>query len=167
MNGEAAVVRPLQRVDIGHGHVMALLPVGRQNYVMAPAPAFGRALRDAFRHGGDRLPPDTLSVNVFATLSPSLASLPPGVLYGGGWRTSTGAAPERITVRTGGRVHRAAQLRLLGRGDWGTYFVAVTGADLTEATITAYGPGGSVISEMELEPEPGCPDAAPTTLARP
>jgi hypothetical protein len=144
---------------------MALLPLGRQNYVLAPEDCFAGALRDALRYRGDRLAPDSISVNVFATLDDR--SVPaPGVLLGGAWRTASGAAPSRITVRTGGREHAAAMLRLPGRPAWGTYYLALDEGSLGNMAVTAYDRAGSVLASVALGLEREAEEAGVPAIPR-
>ncbi|MER7051367.1 MULTISPECIES: hypothetical protein [unclassified Streptomyces] len=132
-------VRPYRSVEIGHGLSMALLPDGRQNYVVGPGDISGSV--EQAKHGvGDDIRPDTLSSgkSVDDTY----------VLYHGAFRMA--APPARITVGPeSGPRRTAAVLRLPDDPGWGTYYafgdVATADAGFT---VTAYDANGDVLFEQ-------------------
>jgi hypothetical protein len=133
-------VRPYQPVSIGQGAVMALLPEGRQNYVVAWTDV-REAVERAREMVGDDIRPESLSGGIAVDGA--------DVLYTGAWRTST--PPARITVRTPDGAERdAGVLSLPGRPGWGTYYLdaAGSGAPQGTVTVTAYGPDGEVLATL-------------------
>ncbi|MEU3728367.1 hypothetical protein AB0E81_03005 [Streptomyces sp. NPDC033538] len=132
-------VRPYQSVDIGHGLSMALLPDGRQNYVVGPGDISG-SVEQAKNDVGANLRPGTLSSgkNVDDAY----------VLYHGAFRMA--APPARITVGPGSGPRRtAAVLRLPDGPGWGAYYAfgEVARAD-AGFTVTAYDENGDVLFEQ-------------------
>lgn len=137
------VVRPYEPVEIGQGALMGLLPEGRQNYVVSwgDPEAFRESVEAAKGMVGDSIRPGGLSFGHSST--------PDGaVLYTGAFRTET--EPARITVTAGGRTWEAGMVRLSGDPGWGVYHVDAgrTGLD-TRATVTAYGPDGTVLARND------------------
>ncbi|WP_143688631.1 hypothetical protein [Streptomyces barkulensis] len=137
------VVRPYEPVEIGQGALMGLLPEGRQNYVVSwgGPEAFRESVEAAKGMVGDSIRPGGLSFGHSST--------PEGaVLYTGAFRTET--EPARITVTAGGRTWEAGMVRLSGDPGWGVYHVDAgrTGLD-TRATVTAYGPDGTVLARND------------------
>jgi hypothetical protein len=119
---------------------MALLPEGRQNYVVAWTDV-REAVEQAREMVGDDIRPESLSGGIAVDGA--------DVLYTGAWRTST--PPARITVRTPDGAERdAGVLSLPGRPGWGTYYLdaAGSGAPQGTVTVTAYGPDGEVLATL-------------------
>ncbi|MGW4048507.1 hypothetical protein [Streptomyces sp. NPDC004721] len=140
------IVRPYQPVSIGQGAVMALLPEGRQNHVVAWTDV-REAVEQARGMVGDDIRPESLSGGIAVDGA--------DVLYTGAWRTST--PPARIAVRTADGTERdAGVLSLPGRPGWGTYYLDATGAGTPRGavTITAYGPDGAVLATLAYESSP-------------
>ncbi|MDH6229332.1 hypothetical protein [Streptomyces sp. MJP52] len=136
-------VQPYQPVGIGQGAVMALLPEGRQNYVVAWTDV-REAVEQAREMVGDDIRPESLSGGISIDGA--------DVLYTGAWRTST--PPARITVRTADGAERdAGVLSLPGRPGWGTYYLDAAGSGTPQGTVTvtAYGPDGEVLATLAYE----------------
>lgn len=131
--------QPYVPVAIGHGIGMALLPDGRQNYVVGPGDLTG-AIDDARSYAGDNI---------------RLGSLSSGrdidtehVLYRGAFRTQ--AVPSRIEVRLDSGERFAASMLRSDPG-WGTYNAFGDPAGRTEGwTVTAYAADGGVLVEQHF-----------------
>lgn len=135
-------VAPYEAVDIGRGHRMALLPDGRENYVVGTGD-ISAAVERAKESHGDNIRPDSLSSDRSVDGS--------DVLYSGAFRTTT--LPSRIELRfDSGRRHTATVLTLRGRPQWGAYavFGDASTAD-TGYTVTAYARDGSVLLEQHFD----------------
>ncbi|MGN9791409.1 hypothetical protein ACTMTU_09935 [Streptomyces sp. OZ13] len=134
-------VQPYEPVALGHGIGMALLPDGRQNYVVGPGDLTA-AIDDARSYTGESIRDDSLS---------SGRDIDPGhVLYRGAFRTDT--VPSRIEVRLdSGERFAASVLRLQGDPGWGTYYAFADPARGTEGwTVTAYAADGGVLVEQHF-----------------
>ncbi|GGT16455.1 hypothetical protein GCM10010271_19170 [Streptomyces kurssanovii] len=134
-------VQPYEPVAIGHGIGMALLPDGRQNYVVGPGDL--RAAIDAARsYTGDNIRDDALSSGKDLDTE--------HVLYRGAFHT--GAVPSRIEVRLdSGERFEASMLRLQGDPGWGTYYAFGDPARGAEGwTVTAYAADGGVLVEQHF-----------------
>ncbi|GAA2383010.1 hypothetical protein GCM10010420_01260 [Streptomyces glaucosporus] len=137
------VVRPYEPVEIGQGALLGLLPEGRQNYVVDWSPeGFRESVRQARKAVGDGIRPNSLSGGI--SFSPDR-----GVLYTGAWRTDT--EPARITVTAAGRTWEAGLVSLPDDPGWGVYHVDAgrLGPDETSATVTVYGPDGTVLARLD------------------
>lgn len=137
------VVEPYEPVEIGRGALLGLLPEGRQNYVVAwgGPEDFRESVERARGVVGDDIRPGGLSLGY--QQSPER-----GTLYTGAFRTDT--EPARITVRADGRTWEAQMVRLPGDPGWGVYHVdAGRSAPDTRATVTAYGPDGTVLARLD------------------
>ncbi|MFP8944355.1 hypothetical protein ACLIYM_23350 [Streptomyces fenghuangensis] len=137
------VVEPYEPVEIGRGALLGLLPEGRQNYVVSwgGPEAFREDVESARGMVGDSIRPGGLSLGHSSTPEG-------GVLYTGAFRTET--EPARITVTAGGRTWEAGMVRLSGDPGWGVYHVDAGRAGLgTRATVTAYGPDGTVLARSD------------------
>ncbi|MDG9702720.1 hypothetical protein QC029_10755 [Streptomyces sp. DH37] len=137
------VVEPYEPVEIGRGALLGLLPEGRQNYVVAwgGPEDFRESVERARGVVGDSIRPGGLSLGY--QHSPER-----GTLYTGAFRTDT--EPARITVRADGRTREAQMVRLPGDPGWGVYHVdAGRSAPDTRATVTAYGPDGTVLARLD------------------
>ncbi|MGV9559064.1 hypothetical protein [Streptomyces sp. NPDC003522] len=135
-------VAPYEAVDIGHGHRMALLPDGRQNYVVGTGDISAQVER-AKSVVGDNLRPDSLSSGSSVEGA--------DVLYSGAFRAGT--PPSAIELRLdSGRRHTATVLTLRGRPQWGAYAVLgdASTAD-TGYTVTAYARDGGVLIQQHFD----------------
>ncbi|MGW1542187.1 hypothetical protein ACWCPM_18460 [Streptomyces sp. NPDC002309] len=135
-------VSPYTPVDIGHGRRMALLPEGRQNYVLGDGD-IGAAIEQAKDSVGDSLRPDSLS---------SGCSLEAGrLLYFGAFRART--PPSRIELVFDSGLHRTATaLALPGNPGWGTYYAFTDASTVdTDYTVRAYGEDGEMLLEQRFE----------------
>ncbi|MFP8964652.1 hypothetical protein ACLIYP_29415 [Streptomyces nanhaiensis] len=138
------VVEPYEPVEIGQGALLGLLPEGRQNYVVAwgGPEDFRESVEAARGVVGDSLRAGSLSFG--HSSSPG-----GGVLLTGAYRTET--EPARITVTAGGRTWEAGMVRLPGDPGWGVYHVDAGGTGPgTRATVTAYGPDGTVLARNDV-----------------
>jgi hypothetical protein len=135
-------VRPYEPVPLGDGYGMALLPEGRQNYVVKTGD-LREAVEEKRQYAGDSIGPNSFSSG--------LSSGDGRPLFHGAFRTDT--VPARIEVRldSGGRLATTG-LRLPGDVDWGTYY-AFGSADHEVGgwTVTAYAGDGSVLVEQHFE----------------
>ncbi|MET9505567.1 hypothetical protein ABZY42_28240 [Streptomyces sp. NPDC006622] len=129
-------VSPYEVVGIGHGHSMALLPDGRQNFVVG-AGDIAAAVERAKGSLGDNILPETLSSGRSGTGE--------NVLYFGAFRAKT--VPSRIELRfDSGRRHTAEALTLPGHPGWGTYYVFCDASTAdTGYTVTASTQDGEVL----------------------
>ncbi|OQD53078.1 hypothetical protein BM536_034345 [Streptomyces phaeoluteigriseus] len=137
----ARTVSPYEAVDIGHGHRMALLPDGRQNYVVGTGD-ISAAVERAKKALGDNIRPDSLSSGRSVDGQ--------HILYFGAFRAKT--LPSRIQLRLdSGRRWAATVLTLPGHPQWGAYYVFrdASTAD-TGYTITAYTRDGAVLLEQHF-----------------
>ncbi|MDH6229334.1 hypothetical protein [Streptomyces sp. MJP52] len=139
----ARTVRAYEQVPIGHGLRMALLPEGRQNYVvgrgdLTPSIELARA-----HAGGD-------SLNI-GGISAGTTTVEQGVVYTGAFRTST--APARVVVQvSNGTPHEAQLLVLRGDPGWGTYHAFLDGVPQDSTiTVTALAPDGQVLARLRAE----------------
>lgn len=136
----AQKVRPYEQVPIGHGLRMALLPEGRQNYVVGQGD-LTRPIELARTHtGGDGLN--------LGGISAGTNTVARGVVFTGAFRTRT--APARVVVQAGnGTPHEAQLLVLQGDPGWGTYHAFLDGVpqDAT-ITVTALAPDGHVLARL-------------------
>ncbi|MGW4048509.1 hypothetical protein [Streptomyces sp. NPDC004721] len=139
----AQTVRPYEQVPIGHGLRMALLPEGRQNYVVGRGD-LTRSIELARAHaGGDSLKTGGISA--------STTTVAQGVVCTGAFRTRT--APARVVVQADdGTPHEAQLLALRGEPGWGTYHAFLDGVpqDAT-ITVTALAPDGHVQARLRTE----------------
>jgi hypothetical protein len=120
---------------------MALLPDGRQNYVVGTGDV--RACVEQQRqYTGDSIRPNSVSSG--------LSSGDGRPLLYGAVRTDT--VPVRVEVRLeSGERLPAAVLRLPGTVDWGTYYAFGDAEhDVDGWTVTAYGGNGSVLVEQHF-----------------
>jgi hypothetical protein len=139
---EVRTVRPYESVPLGDGYSMALLPEGRQNYVLKTGD-LRDAVEDKRQYAGDSIRPNSVSSG--------LSSGDGRPLFWGAFRTDT--VPARIEVRldSGERLPTAA-LRLPGDVDWGTYYAFGDAAHERGGwTVTAYAGDGSVLVEQHFE----------------
>lgn len=139
---EVRTVRPYEPVPLGHGFSMALLPDGRQNFVVGTGD-IGASVEQSRQYAGDSIRPDSLSSGL------SSGDGPP--LFYGAFRTDT--VPARVEVRldSGERLPTRA-LRLPGAEDWGTYYAfGDADHDIEGWTVTAYAGDGSVLAEQHFE----------------
>ncbi|MGX1274346.1 hypothetical protein [Streptomyces phaeoluteigriseus] len=135
------IVSPYEAVDIGHGHRMALLPDGRQNYVVGTGD-IGAAVERAKKSLGDNIRPDSASSGRSADGQ--------DVLFFGAFRAET--LPSRIELRfDSGQRRTATVLTLPGRPRWGTYYVFCDASTAdTGYTLTAYTEDGEVLLEQRF-----------------
>ncbi|MFD5266253.1 hypothetical protein [Streptomyces sp. NPDC058335] len=134
-------VSPYEAVGIGHGHRTALLPDGRQNYVVGTGD-IGAAVERAKESLGDNIRPDSFSSGRSADGE--------NILYFGAFRART--LPSRIQLRfDDGRGESATVLTLPGYPQWGTYYVFCDASTAdTDYTITAYTQDGEVLLEQHF-----------------
>ncbi|MEW2635563.1 hypothetical protein AB0903_28990 [Streptomyces sp. NPDC048389] len=139
---EVRVVRPYEPVPIGHGFSMALLPEGRQNFVVGTGD-IGASVEQSRQYVGDSIRPNSLSSGLSSGDGPPLLC--------GAFRSDT--VPARVEVRLdSGERLAAAALRLPGAGDWGAYYAfGDAGHDVGGWTVTAYAGDGSVLVEQHFE----------------
>jgi hypothetical protein len=138
------VVQPYQPVEIGSGAKMALLPEGRQNYVVA-WDDIEESIEQAKGYAGDAIRPNSLSGGL--SLDGADAQ------FTGAFRTDT--VPARITVRVdSGAAHEAGMLRLPGNPGWGTYYYDAPGAGAPQESteVTAYAANGTVLASLTFKP---------------
>ncbi|GGT04351.1 hypothetical protein [Streptomyces chromofuscus] len=135
-------VSPYEAVDIGHGHRMALLPLGRQNFVVGTGD-IGAAIEAAEKALGDNLRPDSLSSGI------SIDGRTP--LYFGAFRTDM--VPSRIELLfDSGQRQTATALTLPGDPGWGTYYAFADASTVgTDYTVRAYGQGDEVLLEQRFQ----------------
>ncbi|NYV76023.1 hypothetical protein HW445_17160 [Streptomyces sp. UH6] len=136
-------MRPYEQVPIGHGLRMALLPEGRQNYVVGQGD-LTRPIELARAHAGG----DSLAVDGISAGTNTVAR---GVVCTGAFRTRT--APARLVIQVGnGTPHEARMLVLRGDPGWGTYHAFLDGVpqDAT-LTVTALAPDGHVLARLRTE----------------
>ncbi|MGW7127502.1 hypothetical protein ACWGIA_03980 [Streptomyces bobili] len=135
-------VPPYEAVDIGHGHSMALLPDGRQNYVVGTGDVTA-AVERAKESLGDNIRPDSFSSGTSVD--------GPNILYFGAFRAKT--LPARIQLRfDSGRAETATVLTLPGHPQWGTYYVFRDASTVdTDYTITAYARDGEVLFQQRFD----------------
>ncbi|MFJ8074837.1 hypothetical protein ACIQ7Q_13120 [Streptomyces sp. NPDC096176] len=141
MPSSIRTVQPYEPVAIGHGIGMALLPDGRQNYVVGPGDLTA-AIDDARSYPGDNIRDDSISSGKDIDTE--------HVLYRGAFRTDR--VPSRVEVRldSGERI-AASVLRLHSDPGWGTYYAFGDPARGTEGwTVTAYGADGGVLVEQHF-----------------
>jgi hypothetical protein len=122
-------------VSIGHGLRMALLPEGRQNYVVGQGD-LTRSIELARGHAGG----DSLRVG---SVSFGTTTVARGVVCTGAFRTA--AAPARVVVQVGdGTPHEAELLTLRGDPGWGAYHAFLDDvpqdATITVTALAADGP---------------------------
>ena len=134
-------VSPYEAVGIGHGHRMALLPDGRQNYVVGTGD-IGAAVERAKESLGDNIPPDTFSSGRSVDGQ--------NILYFGAF--SAKSLPSTIQLRfDSGRRETARVLTLPGYPQWGTYYVFCDASTAdSDYTITAYAQDGEVLLEQRF-----------------
>ncbi|MEU0338426.1 hypothetical protein ABZ092_05400 [Streptomyces bobili] len=135
-------VSPYEAVGIGHGHRMALLPDGRQNYVVGTGDITA-AVERARKSLGDNIRPDSFSSGTSAD--------GPNILYFGAFRAKT--LPARIQLRfDSGRRETATVLTLPGHPQWGAYYVFCDASTAdTDYTITAYARDGAVLFQQRFD----------------
>jgi hypothetical protein len=142
----ARTVQPYEQVSIGHGLRMALLPEGRQNYVVGQGD-LTRSIELARGHAGG----DSLGVGSVSFGSTTVAR---GVVCTGAFRTGT--APARVVVQVGdGTPHEAELLALRGDPGWGTYhaFLDDVPQDAT-ITVTALAADGQALARLRADATP-------------
>lgn len=140
----AQTVRPYEQVPIGHGLRMALLPEGRQNYVVGRGDLTQSIELARVHAGGDSLQTGGISAGT--------TTVAQGVVSTGAFRTPT--APARVVVQVdNGTPHEAQLLALPGDPDWGTYHAFLGGGVPQDATITvtALAPDGHVLARLRTE----------------
>ncbi|UCM88979.1 hypothetical protein [Streptomyces marincola] len=160
--GAATVVRPFERVGVGQGMVMALIPSSDQKYVLADdtRESFRRAVRDAYQYGGADLADGRISASFsFKWHTPEQEV--PNIVFSGAWRADCG--PSRITIEFEGGSYEAELLRLPNRPGWGTYHAdpGVRSMGNGDLVVTAYDAEGRVLDRMEFrgeQDEPGGPE---------
>ncbi|WP_151770827.1 hypothetical protein [Streptomyces abyssomicinicus] len=136
-------VRAYEQVPIGHGLRMALLPEGRQSYVVGQGD-LTRPIELARAHAGG----DSLNLGGISSGTSTVAQ---GVVCTGAFRTRT--PPARLVIQVGnGTPHEAQLLVLQGDPGWGAYHAFLDGVpqDAT-LTVTALAPDGHVLARLRTE----------------
>ncbi|MFD7438234.1 hypothetical protein [Streptomyces sp. NPDC059861] len=135
-------VSPYTPVDIGHGHRMALLPEGRQNFVVSNGD-ISAAIEQARDSIGDSLGPDSLSSGL------EVGDGPP--LYFGAFRARTPPTWIELVFDSGLR-RTAPALTLPGDTGWGTYYAFTDASTVdTDYTVRVYGKDGEVLLAQRFE----------------
>ncbi|MFI8307578.1 hypothetical protein ACIF80_30020 [Streptomyces sp. NPDC085927] len=138
-------VNPYEPVPIGHGLSTALLPDGRQNFVVG-AGDIGESVEQAQKHLGDSIRPDSFSSGTYAVGD--------HVLFHGAFRTDIPPAGIDIAPDSGPR-RTATVLSLPGDPGWGTYYAfGDTSTADTGFTVTAYAEDGGVLFEQRFDAPP-------------
>ncbi|UYQ62194.1 hypothetical protein [Streptomyces peucetius] len=136
-----STVRPYRPVPLGHGHSMALLPDGRQNYVVGTGD-IRASVEQARQYAGDSIRPNSLSSGL------STGAGHP--LFQGAFRADSVPARMEVRLDSGERLP-APVLRLPGPVDWGAYYAFGDASHGIEGwTVTAYAADGSVLLEQRF-----------------
>ncbi|MFD5316800.1 hypothetical protein [Streptomyces sp. NPDC127098] len=144
-------VAPYEAVEIDDQHLMALLPEGRQNYVVSHPDYFTESLEQARQQVGAGIRPDSISVGTQRVDGET-------ILVHGAWRLDERPS-EIVIVPEGveGWGYVAQPVTLEGDPGWGAYYASADtfGGDLPESfTVVAYDQDHEPFDEIEVTPWP-------------
>ncbi|MFG2737762.1 hypothetical protein N0X72_26815 [Streptomyces carpaticus] len=141
--GPPVEVEPYERVVISDTLVLALLPEGRQNFLLSSPEHFEENLEIAAGLEGDNIRPDSVSAGYDFDTDP---------LVYGAWRLE--GTPSRIVVvpEDGDEEYPATLVMLTGEPGWGVYYLDAASIPSLAGgfRVVAYDADGEVFADLPV-----------------